>query len=100
MKNLAEVMAGSDPAMEPLREQPAILDSQVAVVLQVAMERVGVIRVGDQPPAVVRLDRLEVDATLLRWTARMDLTKMQMVKLQLMARRRAQLEAAKGKKTA
>jgi hypothetical protein len=41
VNNLAEVTAGAEPMMEPVREQPALLDGEIAVVLLAAMERVG-----------------------------------------------------------
>jgi hypothetical protein len=97
VKNLADVMRGAEAGMEPAPSQPAILDGTIAVVLQAALERTAVVRIGKHPPELVRLDRLEVDAVSLRWTPRTDLTKMQTLKLQAMqSHRRSPAATSKG----
>jgi hypothetical protein len=58
-----------------------------------------VIRIGDQPPELVRMDRLEVDAASLRWTPKSDLTAMQRVKLQMLQRRRERMASRQGMTT-
>jgi hypothetical protein len=72
LTNLQDLINEGDPMLEPARDQPAVLDGTTEVVLQAALRRVGIIRIGDGLPQVVLLSRLAVDAQRLKWMHLLD----------------------------
>jgi hypothetical protein len=64
--NLAALMRDSDPFEEPCRDQPAILDGEMKVVMLVVLDRTVVIQQGDER-VLIGQQRLDVDAQQLRW---------------------------------
>ncbi len=72
--NMAQVMRDrSDPHEEPARDQTAILDDEVTVVMMAVLDRTAVVKVGDDR-VLVSLRRLDVDPQQLRWQRRAELT--------------------------
>lgn len=75
-RNLAAILAETDPRAEPARMQPGVVDGR-AVTVQCVLERTAVIVDGDLL-RLVRLTDVDVDQDLLLWAPRVGLSQLEL----------------------